>query len=219
MKHTILVVDDEEFNRQIILDILDQVEENYSVFTANNGKMACEAALKILPDVILMDWKMPEMTGIEAVKKLKSQKETRDIPVIMITAVTSPEKLKEAFEAGVVDYVTKPVKDIELLVRVRSVLKTNMYYKQVLGQKEKIEEQKKDITDSIRYARHIQEAILPEIEKIQNVLTESFVLFKPKDIVSGDFYWFTEKTLPKGTKRINFEERGSRRRPAGKCFL
>ena len=141
MKHSILVVDDEEFNRQIILDILAQAEDNYSVLTANSGKMACEVALKILPDLILMDWKMPEMTGIEAVKKLKSQKETRDIPVIMITAVTSPEKLKEAFEAGVVDYVTKPVKDIELLVRVRSVCKTNMYYMQILGQKEKLEEQ------------------------------------------------------------------------------
>lgn len=116
----------------------------------------------------------------------------------MITAVTSPEKLKEAFEAGVVDYVTKPVKDIELLVRVRSVLKTNMYYQKILRQKEKIEAQKKDIVDSIRYARDIQVAILPEIEEIQSALIQSFVLFKPKDIVSGDFYWYTKKNISKG---------------------
>lgn len=81
-KYSILIVDDEEFNLQIILDILDQAKENYSVYIANNGKMACETALKIVPDVILMDWKMPKMTGIEAIKQLKSQQKTKDIPVI-----------------------------------------------------------------------------------------------------------------------------------------
>jgi len=193
MKYSILVVDDEEFNRQIILDILAQEEDKYSVLTANSGKKGYELALKTRPDLILMDWKMPGMTGIEAVRKLKSQEETKDIPIIMITSVNAPEKLREAFEVGVVDYVTKPVREIEILVRVRSVLKTTMFYKQILRQKEKIEEQKKDITDSIVYAKHIQEAILPELEKVQSVLTESFILFKPKDIVSGDFYWFTQK--------------------------
>jgi len=64
---------------------------------------------------------------------------------------------------------------------------------EVVRQKEEIEEKSKDITDSINYAQKIQEAILPTIEIIREQLPESFVLFKPKDIVSGDFYWFTEK--------------------------
>ncbi|MFH1321159.1 MAG: response regulator [Bacteroidota bacterium] len=192
-KQTILVVDDEDFNRKIIIDILVQSKYDYSVLSANNGKIGCELAEKFMPDLILMDWKMPEMTGIEAIKQLKSREKTKDIPVLMITAVTSPEKLQEAFGAGVVDYITKPVKEIELLVRIRSVLKTNTYYKEIIRQKEEIESQKKDITDSIRYAQHIQKAILPKIDEIQSALVESFVLFKPKDIVSGDFFWFTQK--------------------------
>jgi hypothetical protein len=63
----------------------------------------------------------------------------------------------------------------------------------IVAQKEVIEEKNKDITDSINYAQKIQEAILPSDEEITNALPEHFVLFKPKDIVSGDFYWFSER--------------------------
>ena len=59
-------------------------------------------------------------------------------------------------------------------------------------QKQVVEEQKKDITDSIRYAKNIQEALLPTIENIKNALPDGFVLFQPKDIVSGDFYWMQD---------------------------
>ncbi|MCH8318856.1 MAG: SpoIIE family protein phosphatase [Bacteroidetes bacterium] len=63
---------------------------------------------------------------------------------------------------------------------------------QNLVEKEIVEKQKKDITDSIRYAKEIQKAILPSIEEMEQVLPNSFILFKPKDIVSGDFYWFSK---------------------------
>ena len=90
MKHTILIVDDEKFNRQIILDILMRVEEGYSVLSAVSGKIGCELAEKFLPDLILMDWMMPEMTGLEALIRLKAQQKTKHIPVIMVTGVTVP---------------------------------------------------------------------------------------------------------------------------------
>ncbi len=65
---------------------------------------------------------------------------------------------------------------------------------QVVKQKEELEEKNKDITDSINYAKRIQEALLPSKEMRQNLFSEAFVFFKPRDIVSGDFYWLAEKT-------------------------
>jgi len=193
MQHIILVVDDDPFSRQVIIDILEQSGENFHVLTAENGDEAIKVAIESVPDAIMMDWQMPGISGVDVVKRLKEEETTRDIPVLMVTAVTAPEKLKEAFEAGAVDYITKPAKDVELLVRVKSVLRTTMYYKEVLKQKQEIEEQQKDIAASIRYARDIQAAILPEKGEIKRALPKSFVLFKPKDIVSGDFYWFSRQ--------------------------
>ena len=73
--------------------------------------------------VILMDVVMPEMTGIEACRAIKEDMHLADIPVIMVTAMGEQESLNEAFEAGATDYITKPVKKMELLARVRSVLR------------------------------------------------------------------------------------------------
>ena len=194
----ILVVDDDPFSRQVIIDVLDQADNSegavaFRLLSASNGDEAERLATESLPDAIVMDWQMPGISGVEVVKKLKRKDATRDIPVLMVTAVTSDEKLQEAFEAGAVDYITKPIKELELLVRVKSVLRTRRYHKEIVEQKLEIEQQKKDITDSIRYARDIQAAILPPDKEIRSALPGSFVLFKPKDIVSGDFYWFARK--------------------------
>jgi len=198
----ILVVDDDPLSRQVIIDILGQLGSSdetllkyakFQVLAASNGDEAERLAIKSVPDAILMDWQMPGISGVEVMKRLKQKETTKDIPVLMVTSATSEEKLQEAFEAGAVDYITKPVKEIELLVRVKSVLRTSRYHQEILEQKREIEEQKKDITDSIRYASDIQAAILPGDEEIRKALPMSFVLFKPKDIVSGDFYWFGKK--------------------------
>ena len=122
MKHSILVIDDEKFNRQIIIDILGRAEKEYSVMSADSGKIGCELAEKFSPNLILMDWMMPNMTGLEALIRLKAQQKTKHIPIIMVTGVTAPEKLKEAFEVGMDDYISKPVNDTELLTKVESSL-------------------------------------------------------------------------------------------------
>jgi len=195
----ILVVDDDPFSRQVLIDTLQQADKSedelskytrFEVLVASNGDEAEKMATESLPEAILMDWQMPGLSGVDVVKRLKKKNLTKNIPVLMVTSVTSDDKLQEAFEAGAVDYITKPVKEIELLVRVRSVLKTSRYYKEIVEQNQKIEQQKKDITDSIRYARDIQKAILLSDEKIRSALPGAFTLLKPKDIVSGDFYWF-----------------------------
>lgn len=74
-------------------------------------------------DLILMDIEMDEMSGIEATRRINAVKELQDVPVLMVTADTSEESLLEAFSAGAVDYITKPIRKVELLARVRSFLK------------------------------------------------------------------------------------------------
>jgi CheY-like chemotaxis protein len=74
-------------------------------------------------DLILMDFTMPDMDGIAALHRIRAAPHLRDIPVIMVTGRVEPENLKKAFEAGAIDYITKPVHEVELQARVRSALK------------------------------------------------------------------------------------------------
>ena len=129
-KPCILVVDDQQAYLRTIAEILDK--SDYQVLLANNGQVACDVAKKHLPDMIIMDWEMPVMNGIEAIKVLKSDEMTQDIPVIMATGVmTSPENLQTALDVGAVDYIRKPVEEIELLARIHSTLKLSQSYRKI----------------------------------------------------------------------------------------
>ncbi len=122
MSAKILIAEDEKDNRKVLKDFLKKANPDYEFIITKNGKEACEAADEERPDLILMDWRMPVMTGIEAVRHIKSQPPTQDIPIIMQTAETEDEKLNEAFEAGALDYIKKPISELELIARVNSAL-------------------------------------------------------------------------------------------------
>ncbi|PCJ87560.1 MAG: hypothetical protein COA57_04555 [Flavobacteriales bacterium] len=122
MKKTILVVDDDQLNRQIIIDMLSAADEDYSVLSANSGEIACNLAQRLMPNLILMDWAMPGMSGIEASKEIKRNEQTKDIPIIMITGVTGQEKLDDLKPAGVDGYIAKPVNSEQLLSKVKAIL-------------------------------------------------------------------------------------------------
>jgi adenylate cyclase len=122
MKTTILIVDDESDNVDIIADYLEQENPDFEILQAANGQLALKLIEKNLPDLILTDWNMPVMDGLELVQALKNQELTQDIPIIMQTAETEDTQLKKAFEAGVMDYIKKPVSRLELIARVKSAL-------------------------------------------------------------------------------------------------
>ncbi len=131
MKHKILIADDSAVNLTIMVDILS--DAGYEVFTAQNGKIAVKQALENLPDLILMDWQMPVMNGIEALEMLKKDAKTREIPVIMVTGIaTTAEHLQEAYQKGAIDFIKKPFEKIELLARVKAILSFVTYYKLVI---------------------------------------------------------------------------------------
>jgi DNA-binding NarL/FixJ family response regulator len=119
----VLIVDDVPSNIAVLHDALD--EYGYTVLVANNGETALQLAAEVEPDIILLDAVMPGMDGFEVCKKLKASNRTSHIPVIFMTGLTETEHVVAAFEAGGTDYVTKPIRINEVLVRMLSQLQTS----------------------------------------------------------------------------------------------
>ncbi|MDM8537062.1 sigma-54 dependent transcriptional regulator [Desulfobacterales bacterium HSG17] len=116
----ILIVDDTPDNLTILRQIL--TEEGYQVRPALNGEVALKTIQTEPPDLILLDIIMPKMDGFEVCSIIKSSKQTRDIPIIFISALSKTENIVKAFKAGGVDYITKPFQTEEVLSRVRTHL-------------------------------------------------------------------------------------------------
>ncbi len=121
MPAKILIVDDEPFN----LDLLEQelMDHDYVIERAVDGVDALEKTESFKPDVILLDFMMPKMNGLEVIKQLRASANHRSIPVILLTAKTSQEDKVAGLDAGADDYVTKPFDSFELLARVRAMLR------------------------------------------------------------------------------------------------
>lgn len=121
----ILVVDDSEDELRLLGQLLNKAGHK-QIILAKSAMKAFDMLKKINPEdicLILMDIQMPGMTGIEACYKLKADERLKDIPIVMVSALNEIEQLQAAFSAGAVDFIPKPVKKIELLARVSSVLR------------------------------------------------------------------------------------------------
>ena len=116
----ILIVDDTPANLNVLSAILGK--RGYRVRPAINGALALKAAQKAAPDLILLDLQMPGLDGYEVCRQLKADAQTRDIPVIFISALDDVLDKVEAFEVGGVDYITKPFQIEEVLARVENQL-------------------------------------------------------------------------------------------------
>jgi len=121
MPNKILIVDDEPFN----LDLLEQelADQDYTVERANDGVEALAKVESFAPDVVLLDYMMPNMNGIEVVRRLRQDERFRSLPVILVTAKGSQEDKVRGLDAGADDYVVKPFDSFELGARVRSMLR------------------------------------------------------------------------------------------------
>jgi PAS domain S-box-containing protein len=114
----ILIVDDEIPNLQLLSKILSR--EGYQVRPANNPQLAIDSALAQPPKLILLDVKMPEMDGFEVCRHLKQDERTRDIPILFVSALQDAQDKVHGFDAGGVDFVSKPFQEEEVLARVRT---------------------------------------------------------------------------------------------------
>ena len=121
MSGRILVVDDIEPNVRLLKAKLEA--EYYDVLTASSGFEALEVANRAVPDLILLDVMMPRMDGFETCQKLKDNPRTRHIPVIMVTALDGQDERVQGLRAGADDFLTKPIDDVALFARVKSLLR------------------------------------------------------------------------------------------------
>jgi len=118
----ILIVDDTPDNLALLSDALDEV--GYMVLVALDGLSALSRIQRRRPDLILLDAMMPGLDGFETCQRIKADPATADIPVLFMTALTDSEHVVKGFEAGGIDYVTKPINTEEVLARVASHLRT-----------------------------------------------------------------------------------------------
>ncbi|HEY9698388.1 MAG TPA: response regulator [Trichocoleus sp.] len=115
--YTILVVDDNPTNIQVLFDVLN--ESGYEVAVAKSGESALDRLQNHLPDLILLDVMMPGIDGFEACRRIKANEQTRDIPIIFMTALSDTLDKVKGLSLGAVDYITKPIQHEEVLARIQ----------------------------------------------------------------------------------------------------
>ena len=120
-KPAVLVVDDNQQNRELLQAYLEDVD--CRAIPAHDGPEALEIIAKNPPDLILLDVMMPKMSGFEVCRRIKNDPKTSDIPVIMVTALNEFGDIERGIDSGTDDFLSKPVNKLELLTRVKTMLK------------------------------------------------------------------------------------------------
>ena len=156
-KAAILVVDDDFDIRKLLKFKLEKI--GYEVFLANNGMEAVEKARRYIPDLILLDMMMPVMNGLKACDNLKNHKDTKDIPIIFVTAVGDKKGIIAAYQLGADDYLIKPFDIIIMSARIKSIIETKR-----LEKAHNCEFDSKNISGAIFDFKHLFERLETEVE-------------------------------------------------------
>lgn len=178
-KGNILVVDDTIDNINLLATMLTEL--GYKVRKALSGSMALMGVQAALPDLILLDISMPEMNGYEVCEKLKASEQTRDIPVIFLSALDNVLDKVRAFSVGGVDYITKPFQLEEVLVRVENHLTIRRLQKQLSEQNSLLK--KSEALE--REKSHQLEITLRQLQKTQTQLIQSEKMSSLGQLVGG----------------------------------
>lgn len=133
----ILVVDDTPANLKLLTAMLK--EQGYKVRPVPSGPLALKAAKSEPPDVVLLDVMMPDMDGFEVARRLRNEEETRNVPIVMVTALNDLESRVKALEAGADDFLTKPVEEPEVKARVKTLIKVKRYNDYMVNYQKELE--------------------------------------------------------------------------------
>jgi len=161
MAERILIVDDEPFN----LDLLEQelTDQGYVTERATDGADALEKVEPFKPDVILLDYMMPRMNGIEVVERLRNDERYKAIPVILLTAKGSQEDKARGLDAGADDYIVKPFEPVELLARVRSMVRIKRMHDSLEEWNRNLEEKVDQQVAEIERMKRLKRYLSPQI--------------------------------------------------------
>ena len=183
-KANVLVVDDIPSNISVLMEYLSR--KGYRILVAEDGESAIEQVEYAKPDIILLDIMMPGMDGFETCRRLKENPETEDIPVIFMTSLTDTEDKVKGFRSGAVDYITKPIRQEEVMARINTHLKLKQLQHELETANEALERRVAERTKDLQ-------AALRQVESLKNQLEEENVYLKEEikhehnfeEIVSG----------------------------------
>ena len=165
-KPKILIVDDKEYNRKLMSTLLKNY--GYSYETATNGFEALVKTKEYSPDLIFLDVLMPEMDGYEACMKLKEDPATKNIPVVMVTALTDKESRVKGLKYGANDFISKPIDSTEVMVRAQNLIKVKEYEDFLKKHNELLEKKVQKRTKQIELA-------LRKIDESKKELRENYI--------------------------------------------
>ena len=150
---SILIVDDTIYNIQLLSLMLNK--HGYQVEKATSGTEALEKAKRLLPDILLLDIRMPDIDGYEVCKRLKADPVTKDIPIIFISSIEETTDKVEAFSVGGVDYISKPFQLIEVLARIQTHLRLCSLQKKLQEQNEQLQSSAIVLSRSLEHERKL----------------------------------------------------------------
>jgi PAS domain S-box-containing protein len=176
-KGNILVVDDTPDNLRLLSTML--AEQGYKVRKSISGQMALISAKAVLPDLILLDINMPGMNGYEVCTQLKADEQTRDVPVIFISALDEVLDKIKAFAVGGVDYITKPFQAEEVIARIENQLT-------LVHQRSSLRERTAQLEQEIKERRRAEEALRESATKLRNQNLVLIQLAKSSALHQGD---------------------------------
>ncbi len=174
----ILIVDDEETQQLFMRRVMEK--EGYQIAEASNGQECLDVCQTNPPDIVLLDAMMPIMDGFSCCEQLKKNPETRQVPVLMITALEDKKSVNQAFAVGATDYVTKPIHWPVLIQRVRRLILQSQLYRQLIDSQEKTERLLLNI---------LPEPIAQRLQQTEGVIADHF---ENVSVLFADMVGFTQ---------------------------
>lgn len=167
-KEKILIVDDEPRNVKLLKAML--VFESFELASALSGEEALEKVETFEPDLLLLDVMMPGMSGFDVCRRLKGEERTRAIPVLIVTALHEKSHRIQAMEAGADDFLSKPVDQIELVIRVKSLLRIKRYHDELLSSNKDLGEKNRKLQETEKAKEDLIHMIIHDLKNPLNAL-------------------------------------------------
>ncbi len=180
----VLIVDDSKFNRQILARFVGWAGVTQIEF-ANDGIDGLEKVASFKPDLMLVDYGMPRMGGLELTQKLRQDKQYADMPILIQTTLNSDQQRVNCFKAGATDILSMPVNPGECMARVRLHLEKLLLFREMKKFRERVESE-------LKLARSMQGSLVPDDRKVKKIIEpvglQMDYLFEPSSEMGGDFW-------------------------------
>lgn len=186
MPARILIVDDEPVNTTYLYRVV--TNEGFSADKTNSSVEALKFLEQHTYDVILLDLLMPQLSGNDLLEILQQKKTFDSTAVIVISGVVDPDSQRTAFELGACEYIKKPIEPLEVITRIKAVLRTKQTEKNLKDTVADLMLKNSIIENNIKTSQQAQRLILPSDEDFNSHFQDYFIYYEPRKFVSGDFY-------------------------------